>query len=43
VQVVHANPRKIGHLVISENFLARFDGNQDVGPLFSPPYFSLPR
>ena len=37
VQVVHANPREIGHLVIGENFLARFDGNHDVGPRFSPP------
>lgn len=33
VQVVDANPRKIRHLVIGENFLARFDGNH--GPCLS--------
>jgi hypothetical protein len=37
VQVVDANPREVGHFVISENLLARFDGNHDVGPRFSPP------
>jgi hypothetical protein len=33
-QVVDANPRKIGHLVIGENFLARFDGNHGPWPSF---------
>ena len=42
VQVVHANSREIGHLVIGENFLARFNGNHDVGPLFFSAYSSLP-
>jgi hypothetical protein len=36
VKVVYANPRKIGHLGIGENFLARFYGNHGLGPLFSP-------
>jgi len=33
VQMVHANPREIGHLIIGENLLARFDGNHGPGPL----------
>jgi hypothetical protein len=33
VQMVHANPREIGHLVIGEDLLARFDGNHGPGPL----------
>jgi hypothetical protein len=37
VQVVDANPREIGDFIIGEDFLARFDGNHDVGPRFSPP------
>ena len=38
VQVIHTNPREIGHLIIRENLLARFDGNHD-WPRFSPPCF----
>jgi len=36
MKVVYANPRKIGHLGIGENLLARFYGNHGLGPLFSP-------
>lgn len=43
VQVVDANPREVGHLVVGENLLTRFDGNH--GPCLSflsallAPYF----
>src|SRR5882762_3374491 len=33
VQVVHANPREIGHLIIGKNLLARFDGYHGPDPL----------
>jgi hypothetical protein len=42
VQVVHTNPREVGHFVIGEDFLTGFDGNHGLGPLSSPPYFSYP-
>jgi hypothetical protein len=34
VQVVHTDPSEVSHLVIGENFLARFDGNHGLA-LFS--------
>lgn len=42
VQVIHTNPRKIGHFVIGEDFLTRLNGNHDFGPLFFSALLSHP-
>jgi hypothetical protein len=42
VQVVHTNPREVGHFVVGEDFLTGFDGNHGLGPLSSPPLLPLP-
>jgi hypothetical protein len=41
MQVVDANSREIGHLIVREDFLARFNGNHGPWPLFLSACFSL--